>query len=405
MNTRRRKIRLSLAFIITVTIVIIAAILFRNWLLYGYEVSENAFLNTFKETYQLYLSYLQGDSPRQNTIIYYSMPFILFFITISLLSIVILFLLLIVRRAQKLKQAIVLKHQKNKVQNLIIEYLYSEDKSLIDKLKKSKKNLLVDQIITIHKSFIGNKSKAAKKLFYQLKLDVFTSKKISSFLWDEKVKYLHVAAVMNVITVIDKVKKNINSNNSNVRDAAQLALLELDFTHSFDWLHTIRKPISKWQQFNLHHLMVRESIPAPNFSKFILSQNKSVVIFSLCMMEAFAQDNARDKLLRLLTHRNNSIRHQVLHTIKDLGIKDATPILIDCYKKQRTHIKLDIIDVLANINTEESLAFLSSLLPNKKFFINMAILKSLNKTSRSKVLEKVTVTPDIDQILKHIANK
>jgi len=216
-------------------------------------------------------------------------------------------------------------------------------------------------------------------------------------------KYINVAAALDVVSVTEKVRKNINSSNWNVRNAAQLALITLDRTHSFDFLHYLEKPLSKWQQISLHHLIVRQSIPIPNFSDFIISQNTSVVIFGLSMIEAFNQKENAQGVIRLLSHQDSEIRHQALHTIKELALKDAAPILIGKFNDENHHIQLDIIEALANFDTKESVAFLSSLLPKNDFEINMAIIKNMSPASLNKELETITITPEIEKMLRQVA--
>ena len=403
MNTQRRKIKLSLAFIIVFGALIVLAIAFKNWVLIGLNPLEVGLESTIKGAYQQYMMYIQGDNPNQNTVIRYSVPFILFFITISSLSIIILFILLIIRRTQKLKQETIDQMRINKVQNLIVDYLYDENPETLKQLELERKSEVIDQLVILYDSIIGNKAELVKKLFLELKLDEFVSNKINSSLWHVKMKYINVAATFDVASVTEKVRKNINSNNWNVRNAAQLALITLDRTHSFDFLHYLEKPLSKWQQISLHHLIVRQSIPIPNFSDFIISQNTSVVIFGLSMIEAFNQKENAQGVIRLLSHQDSEIRHQALHTIKELALKDAAPILIGKFNDENHHIQLDIIEALANFDTKESVAFLSSLLPKNDFEINMAIIKNMSPASLNKELETITITPEIEKMLRQVA--
>lgn len=405
MNTRRRKIKLSLAFILFLVVFAFAALLFTNWLLFGNNPAESTFLHAVRGIYQQYMDYLLGDNPAQNRVIQYSVPFILFFMTISLLSIVILFILLIIRRTSKLKQETIDQIQLNKIQNLIIDYLFSENPNVINQLKLEPKGKVIDQLVILYNSNIGNKATLTKKLFYALNLDEFVINKILSWFWDVRVKYMYIAASMDVVSAIDVVKKNINTHNWNVRNAAQLALLTLDKSHSFYFLHKLHRPLSNWQQVNLHHTIVRESIPAPNFGDFILSQNNSVVNFGLSMIEAFNQKEEAERIIRLLHHKDSEIKHKALHTIKALVLKDAAPLLINKYPNENTHIQLDIVEALARFDTDESVAFLGKLFPTNNFETNLAIIKNTPSASIKKVIGNTPITPEIEKMLKFVAIK
>lgn len=406
MKIQRRRIRLSLVLIIALILLVITAIAFKNWL-GGYYASENNLLELIRGFYIQYINSLQIDNSEQYIIINYSLPYILYCLTVSIISIVFLFIYLVLRRINKINKALYKKNSVGHIQNLIIDYLYNENQQSLDKLKKEKNNNfrknVVKQLVVLNDNFIGNKSKLIKDLFYKLELDKLTNKKLNSFFWDQRVRYLRVAATMDIVPLLEKVKENINSNNCNVRDAAQLALVKLNKKNPFEFLNEIKRPISTWQQLNFHHLIERESIPVPKFANYLSSNNMSVVIFSLRMIEAFNQNEEQIKIIKLLLHKETEVRHQALHTIKELNIKEATPVLIEKYSLENLHIQLDIIEALAMNDTEESIVFLSSLLPSENFDINWAILKNLNEKSRKQVIETITTTPEINLMLQQLA--
>ncbi len=403
MNSQKKIIKPFLAFVLLMLGLILGAIVFVQWILFGNSYLDFPYLIALKEYYQEYIPFLLDDNPAQNSFIRYVVPLILFFISISVVSIVVLFFLLIIRRFSKLRQEIVDKIHNNRVEKLIIEYLYTQSPFAVTNLKLFSKARVIKPLVVLHENIIGNKASLTNALFYELKLDAFVAKKIDSIFWHVRIKYMLVASSMNIVSVIDKIKRNINDQNSDVRNAAQNALLTLDKSHSFDFLHQVDYPISKWQQISLHRTIVRESIPLPNFGDFLMSKNDTVVIFALIMIESFYQRDNAEKVIALLKHSNEAIRHQALHVVKALDYKEAAPELIAKFSNESTHIQVDIVEALAKFDTPDSVDFLKKLLEKSDFKINWAIIKNMSSSTLKKIVGDNPPSAELEKMIKHLA--
>jgi hypothetical protein len=304
-----------------------------------------------------------------------------------------------------LKKETVTKHIKQSTQDLIIEYLFDENPTSFDLLKRIHKKILVEQLVTIKKTIIGNKADKVQALFFALNLDYYVERKVRSIFWDTRVKYIQIAAIMNVIGVTEIVRKGVNDRNWVVRGSAQIALLTLDSNHSFYFLHNLKFTLSKWQQINLHHLIIRNSIPLPHFSDYILSQNDSVVLFALDMMEAFAQQEKKETVIRLLNHQNEEIRRKAIHYVKEFEVKEAFSVLLKRLPSEKLLVQTEIIETFVKFNTSESLEYINSVFPNTEFEINHTIVNSLSNKNLKYILQGKVITPEIDLMLKQISYK
>lgn len=403
-NYTKLRIKQTTAYIIVMTAIVVGALLFRQWVLSQYISNESPFWENIRSYYQYWLAYFQGGQPKTHTLLSFTLPIVLFFISFALVGIILSITFVLLRRSYKNKRHAKKLIQRDGIQNLIIDYLFDPKTVTFETLKNENKELVIDQLMILHRTIIGNKAEKVQKLFYDLHLQRYVAKQIDSLKWERKVKYLNVASAMDLRAVHLVVKKNINSPNWNVRDAAQLASLRLDKTYNFDFLEKIHRPMSEWQQTQMLHLIIRESIPVTQFSKFLNSPNPSIVIFCLLLMEQFNQRENANAILKLIDNKDIDIRRKVIHAIRILEIKDATPLLIERFPKESAAFQLGIIKALAHLSTKEAIDFICSILPNKKFDINFMALLKLSAANRKIVLDKIKWNSQIEEIVKHINN-
>lgn len=399
------RVKASISFILVMFILIFGAFLFREWLLTNNYFADNVVLQNANEAYRDFFDYIKGDKPPHNIIIDYTLPFILFFITVSVVSIISVGILIVTRRVyiairnKRREKAI------DRIQNLIIDYLYNKDTKIVDALRKEKKELVLNEMIHLHNSFIGEKIEHAKEIFMALNLDKYVKGKINSIFWHRQVKYLNAATAMDLEDLLPIAKKYINSSNWNVRNAAQLAALKLDKKYSFDFLGKIHRLISDWQQVQMHHLIIRESIPVEQFSKYLFTENTSVTIFCLRMMEAFGQKDHDEKIIKLLKHKDHNVRREALKAIIKLNIVEAEASITKLYDTEPVSVKILMMKALAIFNTASAIAFITKKLPSNIFDIDMSALKNLKPAARIQVLDKIEWNAQIEAISNHVSNK
>ncbi len=291
------------------------------------------------------------------------------------------------------------------IQDLILDYLFEPDTITFETISGENKKLLVNEMMHLYGFIVGEKADMLKKLFKDLKLDKYVARKVKSFFWATQMKYINIATAMDLVNLRLLIKKHINSTNWHVRDAAQLAVLRLDKKYSFDFLNKVHGRISEWQETQMYHMITKESIPVEDFSKYLLSNNDSVAILSLKLMEDFEQTNHSEKIIKLLNHKNYHVKKQALKTVIGLNLKEAERMIIKDYQNERLSIKILSIQALAKFGTPTAIEFIKEQLPNSNFDINKAAIRCMNEENRNKVLSIIEWNEDIDKIVNQINNK
>jgi len=92
---------------------------------------------------------------------------------------------------------------------------------------------------------------------------------------------------MDITEANDKISKSLKSKNDILRMEAQLALIRLNEDDPFGFLDHLTHHFTLWEQLNVYELITLHNLPIPEFSRWTTSNNKSVVIFALRMIQVF----------------------------------------------------------------------------------------------------------------------
>lgn len=382
MFTHRRTI-LLIYFSLLIGLVY-AAIHFNGWVDYSFDSSA---LFPFKEIRAFFHAVLDFLSTKEHFKTNFNriyLSFILFSIILCFVSIIILFLILTWRRISLHRNEKRYKAEVKIVQELIMQYLYS-DKSTeaASVLKKRSKRVVVEQIVALYLTIIGSKAESVRNLFFLLKLDKYVKMRCNNHFWHVRVKYMDIASTLKVKSVRPIAKRYINSSNPLMRTCAIKAYLNLDSNHSFDYLNDFTKPITTWNIINLYNLMIRQSLPVPEFKKYLSSKNASVVCFSLKMIQMYDQEV---ELIHLLTHKSKTVRQEAVITIRALRKNDLVSELAHRYHHEVKIIKIEIIRTLAALATEEAVLFIAKHINHQDFHLKMEVFKTLLPENRALLL-------------------
>ena len=187
-----------------------------------------------------------------------------------------------------------------------------------------------------------------------------------------------------------------------VRNAAEMALINLDDSKSLDFLYTFNRSMSDWHQLNIYHILLRYSIPPPDFSRFLHVRNSTVISFALHMIQLFNQRELSLIFYGFLFHQYQEIRRYAICAIREFGLTDAVPILIKRFKEEDIHLQLEIIKTLAAFETHEALEFLSRLMGKSNMMIRMEVLTHLDSETRTDFVHKIQKYSDINRLMEHV---
>ena len=306
---------------------------------------------------------------------------------------------------------------REKYQSLLVDFLFSTDNaskvpSDIKKIASSlfNRRILIDQMIDLSINLSGETKDKLRNLFFALKLERDSIRKVYNRKWHVKVKGFHELAFMDIVEANDQIIRCLQSKNDIIRMEAQLAMVRLGHGDSFGFLDHLSKPFTLWEQLTVYETIMFHNLPIPHFDRWLYSKNKTVVQFALRMIEIFKQREAYPNLFWMLVNDDNEIRNLTIRTIGNLKIKDALPHLKRLYKNETYQNCLAIVQAIAKMPDEKILHFLTLVIDKEEdvqlqIEAAMAInnMGEIGRTALQKLLNSDYKNYQI--IIKHVLDK
>ncbi len=306
---------------------------------------------------------------------------------------------------------------KEKYQSYLMDYLFDETHTndIIKKIKYDlsdlyRSTILVDEMRDLMVNLTGDSANKLRKLFYNLKLDADSKKKIYSKKWHIKIKGFREMSFMNIKSANEEIMRNLHHRNSIVRIEAQLAMVRLNDDEPFSFLDHLVRPLTLWEQVNIHEMIITHNLTICDFQKWLNSKNRTVVLFALRMIKVFDQKDNWENLLPLLESDDDEIRNMTIYVLGGFAIKETFPYLKHIYKKETYENCLAIIQAIRNTPNESAKNFLK-LVIDKEDDVQLQIeatkaIYELGETGQ-KELDKL-LTSDYKNyqiIIKHVLDK
>lgn len=329
-----------------------------------------------------------------------------------LLLIVILFHRNKLQKLDKLRQEL-----KEKYQTKLMDYLFDTENSreIVERINSVardsfKRVILADEMKDLMVNLSGDAADKLRNLFYEINLDIDSEMKVFSSKWHVKVKGFRELAFMNIKRVNKEIIKCLHHRNPIVRMEAQLALVRLNDEDRFSFLDHITRPFTLWEQVNVHEMIVAHNLTIPDFSRWLSSPNRTVILFALRMIKVFEQKESADKIIALLDYDDAEIRNMAIYVLGRLKIKDALPQFKHIYKNESYENCLVILQAIRNMTDESVLSFLKLVL-DKEDDVQLQIeaTKAIYEIGEigEKALEKLMVSDykNYQIIIKHVLDK
>lgn len=286
-------------------------------------------------------------------------------IAISVISMVILLIVILLNRRRMERKEQLLHYLLEKYQGLIIDFLFGN--AVPDDFRSIASNgyrrqVLIDQMIDVSINLKGEEAKKLTGLYKLLGLDRDSIKRAYDWRWHKKIKGFRELAFMNIKDANQAIYKAINSSNEILRMEAQIALVWLGEGDNFDFLSHLKRPFSLWEQITLHSLLIQHNITPPQFSKWLKSDNPTVVMFALRMIREFKQKEAESDFPELFNHPDTSVRELAVQVAGDLEMRSTLNAMKQTYKKQENNICLEIVKSMGKMPDPSMLGFLKLVL-------------------------------------------
>lgn len=298
---------------------------------------------------------------------------------------------------------------KKKFESDLINYIYSENEGeeelsneqqvIIKELSKSARNsfkreIIINTFVKLRNEISGEVAETIKELYYQTGLISYALDKLKSKKWEVIALGIRQLKQFHVTEAHDEIIKYINYPKREVRNEIQLYLVSLFYFKGLEFLNTLEKPLSEWNQIQLLEILQRfEDQEISDIKPWLNSTNDSVVHFALKLAEIYNQYEVKEELLNLLNHKNIEIRVNTIHVLSHLNIYEAKTKLMLNFDNLMLEEQIAFFKMLEYIPDSNDVHFISNHIYNPNFEIQsiaMGILKMLNEVSFDSYKQKAT---------------
>lgn len=342
---------------------------------------------------------------------------LIYFIVYFIISLLFILSVILINRGiidhdKKLKDSFLEKYQQ-----LLVDYLFAgeDNKEILNSIRNIaassfSRKILIDQMIDLSINLTGEAKEKLQNLYFLLKLDKDSINKAYNRKWYIKVKGFQELAFMNIPNANDEIINSLHSYNDIVRMEAQLAMVRLNHDDPFGFLDLLEKPFTLWEQLTVYETIMFHNLPIPQFDRWLFSKNKSVVMFSLRMIDIYKQMETYKNLFWMLVNDDEEIRQFTIHVLGNLKIKDALHHLKRLYKGETYVNKITILQAFAKIPDDSVLNFLK-LVIDKEDDVQLQIEAAIaihNMGETGKITLQKLMNSDYKNyqiIIKHVLDK
>jgi HEAT repeat protein len=253
----------------------------------------------------------------------------------------------------------------------------------------SNRQFMIDEIIDARKNLSGIAEANLRKLYEQLGLNKDSSRNLTSRKWHIKAKAIHELAFMDQREHLKKIYRLINGKNQQIRMEAQLAIVQFMGFEGLRFLDILSDPISDWQQMKLLNLL--EKLPGHELKsaeRWLLSENSSVVSFTLKLISFFQLTELHDPVTNCLHHPDNHIRYQAIECLSEIFNDHTAGILIGLYASGDATYQRHTLNAISKIDPDGNSLFLSDQLSHPNNDVKLAAARALANSSSSGIIRQ-----------------
>ena len=160
----------------------------------------------------------------------------------------------------------------------------------------------------------------------------------------------------------------------------------------------------------MYELITLHNLPIPEFSRWTSSENKSVVIFALRMIQVFKQNHATPHIVECLQHDDKEIRRVAIFVCGELQLRDTFQNLKQMYKNEVYDNMLNIVLALSKMPDESMLNFLKLVLDKEDdVLLQIEAAKAISKMGEVGVSALVKLMKseykNYQIIIRHVLDK
>ena len=323
----------------------------------------------------------------------YSFPVhIRILIAVTILFMLIILILLAVIMGSRIfktkrsnKKAEMLKKYQPVFRNLIFEEALDRDKvlSMFDRIDLDtpfNRTTILDEIIHLHENFTGETAERLEEIYTFLEFEKDSMLKLKSKRWYIIAKGMKELAIMNVKSGYTEISTFLNSKNEILRMETRIALMKLSETDPLAFLSKETEHLSDWDSANIYNMLTKmPEKMIPDFSNWLNSPNKDVVVFCIQMIGRFRQRESIKTLLVLLNSPDLRVKLCVIKALRELSATDGEEPLLEIYPLENLTTKSEILKTLEVIGSAKSVPVLEKIIrqPIEDYPVSIQAVRSL----------------------------
>jgi hypothetical protein len=305
------------------------------------------------------------------------------------------------------------------VEENLIQFLYSEQESIllssaqkkiIKKFKrgvssKRKRKIISDTFFVLSQEISGNMILTMHKLYEEIGLLKYTTKKLKSKRWNIIAIGIRDARRFNIEKIKDNIVGFINHRREEVRREAHLYFLELFGYQGLSFLDDLKVPLTEWDQIQLlGEIQKIENHLILDVSKWLTSENDFVIIFILNIVKMFNRLETKEILLTLLHHKNVEVRLKAIETLSHFEVVESKYILKSKFAELTLAEQIASFKLIEKVGSSEDSPFILNYINDDNFETKhkaLLILKNIDKTLYDE-LEKESEDEDYNKIINFL---
>ncbi len=290
---------------------------------------------------------------------------------------------------------------KNEYEAYLVEYLYSGEENekisalqlpIIEKLKtaikiKSQRKIVISILYKLMNEVSGEMSDSIKTLYYETGLINYALTRLENKNWYVVAKGIGELRRFNVDEAHNKVSNYVTHPKSEVRNEAQLYLVNSFRFEGLKFLNTLTTPLSEWAQVQLLETLQKfDDQQICDIKPWLKSSNNTVVSFALKLAEIYNQYEVQDTLIELLTHPNKEIRIHTIEVLTNLYGLEAKEMLKANFNDLSLKEQISFFEMLEKLVIPSDEPFIEKHLFHKNFEIQLLALKILKSINIDKFM-------------------
>jgi hypothetical protein len=218
-----------------------------------------------------------------------------------------------------------------------------------------RQQVMTNLLIELKKSFSGRAARQFEELYYALGLVHFSKTKLQKRDWQQKAAGLRELSEMQCTDpeVIQIVSRWQAHEQPLLAEEARIAAIRIKFVSLLELLDRQKEELLPMQALRMqHHFASLPEEEMPDFSRWLQSENESIVLFALKMIEEQQQATAYGEIPKLFAHSSERLVTRAIEAAGRLEVKSAVPALFNLLDHENEQIRIASLRAIGALGTQ-----------------------------------------------------